>query len=155
MVAAADTKGSFWTNCTSKKKKCKDDSLKLWKVLMYRSLVQRGPLVVQKVSEQLRSVAAGTQLHIRRSTAQLEQTQTRRGEGDVGGVGGVSMDKHNGMTSPGEGSLPQSTVMYKGQRSKLDSCVTSQAERVESEAPCGHWWHVSESDMLAWGGTPE
>lgn len=87
---------------------------------MYKSLVQCGPLVVQKVSEQLRSVLLARSYIS--GEAQPSWKKHRLGGGKRGG--GVLVDKHNGMTSPGEGSLPRSTIMYKGQRSKLDSCGT-------------------------------
>lgn len=57
---------------------------------MYKSLVQRGPLVVQKVSEQLRSLAAGTRLHIREkhSPAGTNTDKEQRELGAEGGRGG-------------------------------------------------------------------
>lgn len=60
------------------------------------------------------------------------------------------------MTSPGEGSLPQSTITYKGQRSQLDSCVISQAERVE-EARLPVTTNDMHLSQICWreGGTPE
>lgn len=102
--------------------KCNDDSLKLWKGANLRIPCAADPLTwaggpVWSCGSYRRCLSSCEASPLAHSYISGEAQPSWNKHRLVGGGGGL-VDKHNGMTSPGEGSLPLSTITYKGQRRK-------------------------------------